>query len=68
MTGASDGRVVAFDGDLEIVSSFQDTAHANCTGRWLMPCAANDIDGDGEVEVVCASAGWTSPGFMPFNR
>lgn len=68
VAGALDGRVVAFDGDLEIVASFQDTAHADWTGRWLMPCAAGDLDGDGEVEVVGASSGWNSGPFVPSGR
>jgi hypothetical protein len=68
VTGASDGRLVALDGDLETMACYQDTAHANCTGRWVMPCAANDLDGDGEVEVVGASAGWNSGAFVPLGR
>jgi len=68
VAGASGGRVVALDGDLETVASCADTAHAGCDGRWIMPCAANDLDGDGDVEVVCASAGWDSPGFVASGR
>jgi hypothetical protein len=68
VAGAAGGRVLALDGDLETVADFADTAHAGCDGRCTMPCAANDLDGDGGVEVVCASAGWDSPAFVASGR
>lgn len=64
VAGAPDGRIVALDGDLETVSSSGDTAHARWVarrlgaapgsdaGRHLVPCAANDLDGDGDIEIL----------------
>jgi hypothetical protein len=80
VAGAPNGRIVALDGDLETVSSTGDTAHARWVarrlgavpgsdaGRHLVPCAANDLDGDGEIEIVAASVGWWSPEFVPSGR
>jgi hypothetical protein len=68
ITGAPDGRLLALDGALEIVSSFSDTAHTRCKGRRVIPCAANDIDGDGDIEIVAASVGWTDPQWVAFGN
>ncbi|MFH1690926.1 MAG: hypothetical protein ABIE42_11955 [Candidatus Eisenbacteria bacterium] len=68
VTGAPGGRLLALDGELGIVASFRDTAHRACDDSRLIPLAANDVDGDGDVEILVASVGWSSPGFVPSGR
>jgi hypothetical protein len=68
VTGAPDGRLLALDGALQIVADFSDTAHADSKERRVIPCAANDIDGDGDVEIVAASVGWTDPKWVPLGN
>ena len=58
VTSGTGGSLLMLDGNLDVVASLQDTAHAAFENRFLTPVAANDIDGDGIVEVIAVSAGW----------
>lgn len=59
VSGGSDGRVIAFSGQLETLAEFADTAHVGCAERLSIPILANDLDGDGKVELAVLSNGWT---------
>lgn len=59
LTSDTHGDLFIFDGDLRVVADRADTSHAAYERRRLMPVAANDLDGDGETEIVALSSGWT---------
>ncbi len=59
VVGGTQSRMRAFDGALGVVATFADTAHQGYEGRNICPVAANDIDGDGEMEILAVSLGWT---------
>jgi hypothetical protein len=59
VVGGTRGSMYALDGGLDVVASFADTAHHGYEGRNICPVAANDIDGDGEMEILAVSLGWT---------
>ncbi len=59
VVGGAAGDVYALDGSLNMVASFADTAHRGYEYSSVCLAAANDIDGDGEVEILATSVGWT---------
>ncbi len=65
VVGGTQGRMYALDGTLAVVASFADTAHESYEGRNVCPVAANDIDGDGEMEILATSLGWTMDEWNP---
>jgi len=58
VVGGTRGRMHVLDAALDIVSTFVDTAHQRYQERSVAPVAANDIDGDGEMEILATSLGW----------
>ncbi|MBD3367622.1 MAG: hypothetical protein GF405_05555 [Candidatus Eisenbacteria bacterium] len=59
LVGESTGRLLALDGRLRTTCEGTAAEHTGFRNRHLMPLAANDLDGDGRMEVVAASVGWT---------
>jgi hypothetical protein len=60
VAGGTDGRLIMFDGELNVLGAYADTTpHTGFESRRLTPLVANDVDGDGEVEVAALSTGWT---------
>ena len=59
VVGGASGYVYALDGSLNTVASFADTAHRGYDHSSVCLAAANDIDGDGEIEILVTSLGWT---------
>jgi len=59
IVGGTRGSMYALDGALDLIAEFADTSHQGYKGRNVCPVAANDIDGDGETEILALSLGWT---------
>jgi len=58
VVGGTRGRMHVLDGALDVVASFVDTVHQGYQERSVAPVVANDIDGDGEMEILATSLGW----------
>jgi len=67
-TSAPHGRLLLLDEKLEVAASFADTAHAALLSKRLIPLAASDLDGDGALEIVALSTGWTDGPWSPRGR
>ncbi len=65
ISGGADGRLFIFDGDLNVVASCTDSARGRYESFRLRPLAANDLDGDGEMEIIALSDRWTVRDWRP---
>lgn len=68
ITGDTRGRLVVYDGELGVVRATVATDHPGYERSRLRPVAANDIDGDGDIEIVALSIGWTQRAWSPVLR
>jgi hypothetical protein len=65
VTGTSRGSLIVLDGNLEVVGTYRDTAHAGYQDKQLVPLVANDLDGDGSMELISLSFGWSIGWWSP---
>lgn len=65
VSGGACGTLLVFDGDLNVVASCTEPAHAGYKSVRLKPLAANDLDGDGQMEIIAISFGWTMYDWRP---
>ena len=65
VSGGACGKLLAFDGNLNVVASYTEPAHKGYESIRMRPLAANDLDGDGRLEIVALSFGWTMHDFRP---
>lgn len=56
--GGSEGRLFVLDEELEITASHEEPMRPEWENWRVTPVAANDIDGDGSVEIVAVTTAW----------